>query len=723
MDSKTVLAYAVLITLGACTATRTTVAPDSPAQLREQPAERTGVSAEDADPFEQDQAAAGQARANLAPADLPGAAPRREAIIERGTGEFVRTADPSPPDSETAGPFDLRFDGVDIGEFIQVVLGDLLGENFVIDPQVAGQVTLFTNSPVDTGDLLPLFEQALSIHGAVLVRGEGLYRVMSATNPRLGEAVPTVSSRGGTPGRATQIIPLQFIAAQELLGLLEPMVADPSTLRADAARNLLFATGSQPEIQTILEAVAIFDVEWLRGMSVGLFPLDHVAPDTLAGELAAVLDGLGGVEPGSGLNGLVRVVPIQRLGSLLVVSATPAALREAETWLRRLDRPGDSAGRQLFVYPVQNAAATELAQILGSVFQDRPTGRQADPESGGLAPGLTPVRIGAEALDAAPPGEGLPLSPGGAIDVIADDIRNALVVLASPQDYRIVEAAIRRLDTVPLQVLIEASIVEVSLRDNLSFGVEWFFRNSFDGVYPARGQFDAGSAGIAPLSPGFSYTIVENPDQAQFVLNALAGESEVNVLSAPSLMVLDNQEATINVGDEIPVPTRQSVSNINPDSPTVNEIDFRQTGVTLTVRPRVNDSGLVTMDIRQEVATAAATTTSNLDAPTIQNRLIESVVAVNSGDTVVLGGLMQDQASASQTGVPVLRRIPLFGRLFRQTNDETFRTELVVLITPRVVRDREDARRIADEFREKMRELRPEAAAPQTQTPAGRAPS
>ena len=206
------------------------------------------------------------------------------------------------------------------------------------------------------------------------------------------------------------------------------------------------------------------------------------------------------------------------------------------------------------------------------------------------------------------------------------------------------------------------------------------------------------------------------------MLNALAGESEVNVLSAPSLMVLDNQEATINVGDEIPVPTRQSVSNINPDSPTVNEIDFRQTGVTLTVRPRVNDSGLVTMEIRQEVATAAATTTSNLDAPTIQNRLIESVVAVNSGDTVVLGGLMQDQASTSRSGVPVLHRIPLLGRLFRQNDDESLRTELVVLITPRVVRDREDARRITDEFREKMRELRPESAPPPA-TPQAPAPS
>ncbi|MDE0002123.1 MAG: type II secretion system secretin GspD [Rhodospirillaceae bacterium] len=627
-------------------------------------------------------------------------------IIEPGTGAFVRPGTEAAPVFRNPGPYSLGFDGVDIGEFIQVVLGDLVGANYVVDPAVAGRVTLFTPEPVESERLLPLFEQVLSMNGAVLVHSDGLYRVMATTNARLNEGIPAIVRSAGASGLSTQVIPLEFIAATEMVAILESMVADPSTVRADTARNLLLATGTRPELQTILDAVEIFDVDWLRGMSVGLFPLEHVSPGDVAEELGDVLEGLAGEAEGGDLGGLVRVVPMERLTSLLVVGSTQAALREAETWLRRLDRPGESAGRQLFVYPVQNATATELARILGTIFQEGPPQTQTGTAASGLAPGLTAVQIGAGAGVSA--GGGLALSAGGAIEVIADDIRNALVVLASPQDYQIVVSAIRRLDTVPLQVLIEASILEVSLRDKLSFGVEWFFDNTLNnGENPATGVFDGGSSGIGPLSPGFAYTIVDNADQVRFALNALATESEVNVLSAPSLMVLDNQEATINVGDEIPVPTRQSTSNLDPAAPTVNEIDFRQTGVTLTVRPRVNDSGLVTMDIRQEVATAAATTTSNLDAPTIQNRLIESVVAVNSGDTVVLGGLMQDQATASAGGVPLMRRIPLFGRLFSQTNDETLRTELVVLLTPRVVRNREDARQITDEFREKMRELTP----------------
>jgi general secretion pathway protein D len=304
-------------------------------------------------------------------------------------------------------------------------------------------------------------------------------------------------------------------------------------------------------------------------------------------------------------------------------------------------------------------------------------------------------------------GDGLALIDGEALEIIADDVRNALVILATPEQYRMVESAVRKLDVVPLQVLIEARILEVALRDDLSYGVEWFFQNNDinSGEGRSRGTLDSGSTGIAGLVPGFAYTILDTADRVRFALNLLASESDVNVLSSPSLMVLDNQTATINVGDEIPVPARQSTSNIDPNSPTVNEISFRQTGITLSVTPRVSSSGLVTMEISQEVATAATTTTSNIDAPTIQNRAIDSVVAVNSGETIVLGGLMQTQQSTSGSGIPGLRRIPGIGKLFGQTSNEDSRTELLVLITPRVVRNRDDVRSITEEFRQKLPQL------------------
>ena len=664
-----------------------------------------------------------QAAAQASP-DLAPPVDTREEIIERGTGAFIGTAPGRRAGDATPGDINLRFDGADIREFVRAVLGDILGVNYLIDPMVTGTVTVQTTRPIRDDELLPLFEQILAANGAALVRDSTLYQVV----PRAAAAgqADLVTGRDDTGGVRTQVIPLRFIAAPEMQRILESVVADPSSLRTDAARNLIIVSGTAAEVQTVQDTVGIFDVDWLRGISLGLYPLDNVDPVTLEAELTRVLSATAGQDDGSLLGGIVRLVPLERLTSLLVVSSTPAGLREVEVWIRRLDQAGESAGQRLYVYPVQNAKATELADILGNIFQSRASARAADAgsatstRSGNVAPGLASVQIRPPGLgvpvpaapvvaSAAPPGDdnGLALVDGGSLEIIADDIRNALVVLATPEQYRMVESAVRKLDVVPLQVLIEARILEVALRDDLSYGVEWFFHNNNinSGEGRSRGTLDLGSAGIGPLAPGFAYTIIDTADQVRLALNLLSTESDVNVLSSPSLMVLDNQTATINVGDEIPIPARQSTSNIDPNSPTVNEITFRQTGITLSVTPRVSSSGLVTMEIRQEVATAATTTTSNIDAPTIQNRAIDSVVAVSSGETIVLGGLMQTQQAKSESGIPGLRRIPGIGKLFGTTSDEDARTELLVLITPRVVRNRDDIRSITEEFRQKLPQL------------------
>jgi general secretion pathway protein D len=652
----------------------------------------------------------------------------REEIIERGTGGFIGSARGRSAGDSTPGDIDLRFDGADIREFVRAVLGDLLGFNYLIDTAVTGTVTLQTTRPIRQEELLPLFEQILAANNAVLVRDGTLYQVV----PRAAASqADFVTGRDATAGVRTQVIPLRFIAASEMQRILQSVVADPSTLRIDTARNLVVVSGTAAEVQSVQDTIGIFDVDWLRGMSLGLYPLDNVDPETLEAELTRVLSATAGQDDGSPLGGIVRLVPLERLTSLLVVSSTPAGLREVEVWIRRLDQPGESAGQRLYVYAVQNAKATELADILGNIFQSRastraealaPAGAASATGSrvGGVAPGLTPVQIGPRAAGtggvptpiattpaAAESSEGLALVDGGSLEIIADDVRNALVILATPEQYRMVESAVRKLDVVPLQVLIEARILEVALRDDLSYGVEWFFHNNNinGGEGRSRGTLDLGDPGIAGLAPGFAYTIIDTADNVRFALNLLAQESDVNVLSAPSLMVLDNQTATINVGDEIPVPARQSISNIDPNSPTVNEITFRQTGITLSVTPRVSSSGLVTMEVQQQVATAATTTTSNIDAPTIQNREIDSVVAVNSGETIVLGGLMRTQQSESETGVPGLRRIPGLGKLFGATTNEGSRTELLVLITPRVIRNRDDVRSITEEFRQKLPRL------------------
>ncbi len=646
---------------------------------------------------------------------------RRQQIIEIGDGQYTANPQAKPVSTQPTdeGDITLNFQGTDINEFVKVILSDVLNVNFVIDPQVSGTVTIETAKPVKKEQLFPLLEEILSINNAAIIYSNGLYQVLPKAKVVKGNLSPNTVSTSGGNGYSVRIVPLQFIAAQEMQKILEPFITEGSDLRVDKQRNMLILGGTTDELKQLQDTIDIFDVDWLRGMSVGLYPLDHVDPKTLKAELDEILGGVEGSSSNELLGGLVRTIALERLNSLLLISSTQTALREAEIWLYRLDRQGEQVGQNLYVYNVQNAKAIEIADILGNIFGNTTTTTSS--KSPQLAPGTTPVEItpagGTSENTAVTPttstapisvgDSGLSLTSVGEVEIIADDTRNALVILASSRDYKMVAAAIQKLDVVPLQVLIEASILEVTLNGDLNYGVEWFFNNQVGRSRTGQGALDLGDPGLAALAPGFSYTIVNSASNIKVALNALETESEVNVLSAPSLMVLDNQTATINVGDEIPVPTRQSSSNVDPSAPTVNEIQFRNTGVTLTVTPRVNNSGLVTMEIKQEVSNAVATTTSNIDAPTIQQRQIESTVAINSGQTIVLGGLIRNSETENEGGIPGLYKIPFIGKLFGNTSIENRRTELVVLLTPRVVRNNIDAKRITDEFRRKMENLPP----------------
>jgi general secretion pathway protein D len=257
------------------------------------------------------------------------------------------------------------------------------------------------------------------------------------------------------------------------------------------------------------------------------------------------------------------------------------------------------------------------------------------------------------------------------------------------------------LDTQPLQVLIEATIAEVSLNDQLKYGVEWFFQQNNNSLNLAQ----AASGIPTAVFPAFSY--VYEGANAKVVLQALDQITHVNVISSPQLMVLDNRSALLQVGDEVPIITQSAVSVTDPAAPIVNSVQFRDTGVILNVTPRVNSSGDVELDIEQEVSDVVPTTTSTIDSPTIQQRKIKSSVSVHDGETIALGGLIRDRQSRGKSGVPGLSDIPVVGTLFGTKNNTGERTELLVLITPHVVRSPAEADAITDELRQRVQSIRP----------------
>jgi general secretion pathway protein D len=663
-----------------------------------------------------------------------------EAEIYRGTGVLARrpARRERRVEIEGDGSVTLNFANAEIREVVDVVLGKTLGLSYIIDPKVQGQVTARTSRPIERQAVIPALENILALNGAALSFDDGIYKVVTLQQAATALTTPIVAPtrRDLARGYGIHVIPLRFASAQATADILKPFVAAGRVLRVDAARNLLVFAGTGTEAADLIDMVTVFDVDWMAGMSFALFPVQVADAKNLVADLETVF-----LEGDSPLAGVVRFVPIERLNAVLAISPQPAYLERAETWIDRLDRGAEGAGRRIFVYHVQNGRAADLAEVLSRIFEAEISERRAAPRGPELAPGLSPVSIapseprptqaegeaGAAAAQGAAQQAPSPTRvetpvrsrPAGArrndlsaiaaiegsgnIRIIADEKNNALVILATAAEYRMIEATLRRLDITPLQVLIEVTIAEVKLDDDLKYGLQWFFESGNSSF--TLSDLASGVVPSAATSAGFSYVL--SGTDARVVLNALTEITDVQIVSSPQLMVLDNQSARLQVGDQVPIATQSAVSITDPDAPIVNTIQFRDTGVILEITPRVNASGLVVLDVLQEVSNVVETKTSGIDSPTITQRSVQTTVAVQSGDTIALGGLIEDENTDSVSGIPLLSAIPILGNLFKTTTDTTRRTELLVLITPRVVRDRNEAREVTEELRRRLGALEP----------------
>ncbi len=650
-----------------------------------------------------------------------------------GTGRLI--AGPAAGIAEVAergGEIKLNFQNANLLEVVKVILGDMLGATYVVDPRVQGAVTMQTSTAIARDDLLPTLELLLRMNDAAVLVDGAIYRVVPLANAATGVMSPQLGdSEVPLPeGYGVRIVPLKYVAAEEMAQILDPFVAGGNNLlRTDSKRNVIILAGNGEDMTRLLETIRIFDVDRMKGMSVAMFTPNFVDARTLGDELESLL-----ADPENGLMaGLVRFMVIERLNGVMAITPRPEYLRQIRDWVVRLDIESGSSGRRLFIYRVQNGKSGELAEVLNQLFEeDEATDGLPKPK---LAPGLEPVTLrskpaqGDEKAPAKPPsapasGEGLALPTDAKVRIVADEPNNALLVLANAQEYRQVLNAMKQLDVVPMQVLIDVTIAEVTLTDNLEYGLEWTFDNYIKtnrGDFTGTGLLDLGAGGLSPRT-GFSYALT-GATGVRAVLNMLAEEGNLSVLSSPSLLVLNNQEASIQVGDQVPIATQQRQDTTDPSAPIINNVEYRDTGVLLNVTPRVNPGGLVIMEVSQEVSQVSEATALG---PTISNRSVKSNVAVQSGDTIVLGGLIQDQRDRGESGIPGLHKTPIIGPLFGTKSDNQRRTELLVLITPRAIADRNTALQATEEFRRKLNSLIPidvqEAAAEQATEPTGAQP-
>jgi general secretion pathway protein D len=658
--------------------------------------------------------------------------PAKPEFVSRGTGQFA-----SAGDAVVAAKTFKGTDGVTINllnapvaQAAKTIIGDILKADYVISDKVTGTVTIQTSAPVEPAAVADIFEAVLKTNGIALIRADGHYR-LAPLAAAAGAPVSLDGQRG--PGITTRIVPLKYISAAEMRRVIEPMFGQGAILRVDDQRNLLVVNGTGRELANLESLVTVFDVDWMRQMSFGVFPVKTAEPEVVAKELETVL----GLDKDGPLKGVVRVVPNARLNSVLVMSSKPDYLDTARTWIERYEKMGEDREEQIYAYKVQNRPAAELADVLHKVLATDAQSGGGSP--GGVAPRLEPATVASPAstgrtgagfgtsagtgitgLGAGGMGSGAsrtglfssaqPAAPTaasaasyrtGAAKIVVDEPMHTLVIQTVPSEYQRILRILRRLDVAGTQVIIEASIAEVTLTDELKFGVKWFLEKGSSTVTFT----DAATGAVASAFPGFSYFMATK--NINVALDALSNITKVNVISTPTLTVMDNRTAMLQVGDQVPISTSTSQSVAAPGAPILNSVQMIDTGVILAVTPHVNDNGRVQLDIEQEVSNATATTTSGIDSPTIQQRRVRTSVAVTDGDAVALGGLIQERDTVGRNAMPGLGDIPVLGNAFGTKDDQINRTELLIIIRPRVVRDSEDARRATDEYRTRIKSEAP----------------
>ena len=727
------LAFSLVVTLGGCAALRESATENSPIPTPVETTQQTGSTPPTRVMPLPPLAATGKAGATGAkmtapplsiPAPTVAAEPAREtARTFVGTGNFVKQTPPAP--SPPAGPeeFTLNFEDLDIRQIVQYILGDYLKEFFTIHPQTTGKATIRTSKPVSRQDLIPILEMLLRQNNQVMVKEEGMYKIMPAALGIRGSVTPSLGgvAKPLPAGYSVQIIQLKYVGVADMSRILLPYQIDPTSVQQDPVRNLLILSGTQRELRHLLDIVDLFDVDFLAGYSIGLYQLSTDVK-ALEGDLNRIF-GAGAASP---LSGIVKYIPIERLNALLVVTTQPRYLEEAKKWIERLDKGGSVAGGlRLNVYPVQHGKAEKLAGLLNEVY-----GNKQGSTTPALAPGQRPAQIGTAPVPGSPVATQTPLQSaiqslvsfagsGAAVSkearIIADNDNNALLILASPSDFETIQTALRQLDVPRRQVSVEVLVAEVTLSDDLNFGIEWFvnarnnttgaLRTAADGSTSTLPRLPGVAAGVDPRSlippvPGLQLINLGPGGDIRAVLQALGKDGRSKTISTPRVMVLDNEKASINVGAQISVDTGAS-SGVTTGGTVVTTRQYISTGVILNVTPRINAGGRVTLDINQEVSSPIGTGAN----PNIATRKAQTVLTVSSGETVPLAGLIQEFNATASSGLPLLSKIPLIGALFGTQSLTKTRTELVILITPTVVTSVEDARAVTDEIRKKLPSL------------------
>jgi len=701
------------------------------------------------------------------PAPAPPAAPPTAPVVPPGQrGRFIV----------------LNFDNADI-ETVVHAASEIVGFNYVIGPGVSGKkVTVQTSGRIPQEDVFGVLLAILEVHGVTAVRAGNLYKIVPVEGARE-RAVPTIVGATPDATRTgdeivTQIVPVRFAAVNELGTLLRPLISAKGTLIANRETGVLIITDSASNIARLLDIIKLVDVE-VSLDELQIIPLSYAD----AAEMANILNQLfqagrlrttgvaGGAPapapapaPGApaaatgGTAGTDKppLIVAERRSNSLIVNARRGELETIKRVIEKLDI-NVTGGRRVFIYYAENAKSKDLAATLNAIYTGRETVQTSTtPTTTGGSQGTRPTSPTPAAPTPAPsvaPGGPLGATEAPASDAqirfIADETTNAIIATTTPRLWADIEATIRSLDRMPRQVLIEVLVAEISLNDDTRLGIDWALKAGKFSLANATTNTAFGASGLptsagATGSSGSASQNISLPTAAlsgmgsffgpvgagltaftfesqKFIalLNALASESRVNIVSNPHIMTSENKKAVINVSQSVPIITGQQTSTVSQPgidpttggtSTTINTggvnqtVEYKDAGVVLTVTPRIGERGTVALDVKQEVNAVGAPVPPT-NSPSFTKREAETSVVLLNNQTLVLGGLIQDRVSNSNAGIPLLKDIPIIGWAFKSKDRQIQKTELLLLITPRVIGTAVDAARITDEMRKVTPEL------------------
>lgn len=740
MKPQTVLMVAVCLVICGCVGTYTALVPESSPEAKEQPRVEEPALMPEAVPAAADaiEKPAESAAANSAPrtsprAETPAAgtaAPASKKSARRETRASGTFPDKQAASDEPREMIALNFDNADIYEVVNA-LSDFMGVNFIIDQRVKGKVNIHTAGEIDKRRLLPIMETVFEMNNIAMVEYGDFYKIIPIKEAKqqvidfsIGRELAYVPSYDR---QMIQVVPLQYVSAKEIETILKRFLGPGGDVFEYPKGNIVVIVERAASIRKMLRLVREIDIDLFEYNQVRFFKVENANAADVATELEEIFLSIG-IEktPEKGLG--LKFIPVERIGGVLAVSSVPGVFDRVANWLEVLDTVDDTAAEQVFIYFVENGKAEEIGDVLNQVYSDagpqrtttsRDTQSRTRQDARNRTQQAQSSRTSRTRSSSLGGQEESSLLEGE-VSIVVDIPTNSIIVRAIPRDYEIIRQTMAQLDRIPRQVLIEVLIAEVKLDGDTAFGVEWSLYDYDASIGGYKGEdrigYNKGSLPIVdedgipiPLTDivpqGFSYLF--SSERLSVFLQAQASQNKLNILSSPHILAVDNKEARIEVGEEVPIVTSEYVPlDQQDDTSTSRSVEYRSTGVILSVTPRINERGLVAMDVSQEVSAAQPLEAGGIQSPSITNRKAETSLVVQDGQTIIIGGLIREEGSEGSSGIPFLSSIPMIGWVFGSNSTQSTKVELILLLTPHVVTNFEEVDIVTKEIKGKVDNIR-----------------